>query len=252
MILKHVFIVSKSILTYLFCVFYGYRDETNRNVDTLLIRDMIEKLDEAKKRYFTFAFRFSPDYYIVPRHHLDLIHSNKDNPKIIQITGPKGVGKSTSLFVFALKMTIAAEVDDPIIVYLSERSEGLCQEYFQSLGLGNCTLSSLARTVRDNTSKHFVFCIDLGLYTIQNDLLKVVDDLAVSLSTHIRLVIAHSSGAGYGPRQVYILQCLQNLKSVFVTAQCFDDAEAKVFVDKFEITAIPMDAIVKKLTEIPY
>jgi len=65
------------------------------------------------------VFRDPP---IVPEHHKDLCDYNMKDPKVIKISGPKGVGKSTSLYMFKLELTIAAKDQDPIIVYLSDGS----------------------------------------------------------------------------------------------------------------------------------
>jgi len=98
-----------------------------------------------------------------------------------------------------------------------------------------------------------VLCVDLGRYSGHDDLLSAVDPLfnTISIYTDVKLIIAHSSGEGFGPCCPDTFKRLQTMDSSFITAKCFSDNKAQAFVNMYGLSNIPMEVIVKQTNRNP-
>ena len=104
----------------------------NRTTEVLCLRTMFDESDLDKRilTYFKTVLPELPKHFIVCEYYKELReYENLQNlfdsegAVALQISRPKGVGKSTSLFAFALQLTISNITrEDTTILYLTEKS----------------------------------------------------------------------------------------------------------------------------------
>jgi len=102
-------------------------------------------------------------------------------------------------------------------------------------------------------SKRFLLCVDLGKYKRHEELVNAVDPLVncVSMFTHVKLIIAHSSGEGFGAHYPAILERLEILDSKCITAEDFSHEEAEAFVNIYGLSKIPMNVVIEQTNRNP-
>ena len=147
------------------------------SVFAALIKD--SRFDSATKLYLKTIFPTAPAHFIVAKHHVDLRRHGKPESLFkhvhgtvpVQINGPKGVGKTMSLFGFALELAISNTQQDTTILYVSANSsENIFMDgYLQYNGL-NCKFATLAETILSSTGRRFILCVDFGEETSSSNL----------------------------------------------------------------------------------
>ena len=236
----------------------GTTASENTQIEVLCFSEKIRhsELPENVKRYFTYALNHVPAFFIVSKLYNELKHFEQplclfdsDSGVPVQIFGPKGVGKSTCLYALALQMTISAKTqDDLIILYFTEDSDtdGLqtVNSYLQSSGL-DCTFDTLAQTIINYQQRKIVICLDYGKYN--NGRLKQFVHLFNSMSPHIRMIVAHSSGRGYyAVKSLWqTFQRLRIISKIIVTGRNFNDIEARKFQEIYKLQNVPFEYIKK-------
>lgn len=97
-----------------------------------------------------------------------------------------------------------------------------------------------------------MLCVDLGKYKKHEELVNAVDPLvnSVSMSTHLKLIIAHSSGEGFGAHCSAILERLEILDSTYITAEHFSTRSGGL-VNIYGLSKIPMNMVVEQTNRNP-
>jgi len=220
--------------------------------DTLLLRNF----NSALKVYFNTVF-IAPNHFVCTSHYKELTEFTVEslfeytNVVPIQITGPKGVGKSTSLFALAIKLTAANEAKRSTVLYFTESSlSEPCRITKAYLDANNvtCSVDGIAEHLVQSEDRKFVVCADIGKcnHPEGNKLLALLGPL---LGNHhnIRLIVAHSSGEGIDERNKAFYKKLNMFGSKKLTLTNFSEEDAKYFIDVNKLNEMDFDQL-KRIT----
>ena len=227
------------------------------------IDDTLRNFNSALEDYFNIVF-VAPNHFVCTSHYKELteftVESLFECTDVVplQINGPKGVGKSTSLFALAIKLTAANkakaaanEAKGSTVLYFTESSIsetcGITKAYLDANKV-TCSVDRIAGHLVQSKDRKFVVCADIGKCNDPegNKLLALLRPL---LGNHrnIRLIIAHSSGEGVDERNKAFYKKLNMFGSKMLTLTNFSEEEAKYFIDMNELNEINFDHL-KRIT----
>ena len=154
-------LIDAHIDCFLVAIFYFCRID-----DTL--EKTLENLDKRLSTYLRSVF-LSPLNFILTSHYKTLCEYTieslfqHDDVVPVQIIGPKGVGKSTSLFVLAINLTVlqqSTKASDTVVLYFTESLllnfySTITQNYLEANNL-ICTVDNIAECLICSEDKKFV------------------------------------------------------------------------------------------------
>ena len=213
-------------------------------------------MNDPLSSYLNTVF-YCPEYFIVTsyfdklcQYTIESLFQHKDVVPV-QITGPKGVGKSTSLFSLAVNLMKHCQESDTVVLYFTERSFScswyITQKYLKANEL-TCTEDTIAETLVLSKDRNFVVCADIGKCNSRGgmELLCMLDTLMGNFE-HIKLIVALSSGKGIDDKNKEFYQRLKGFGSDIVEITNFSEEEAKQFVTAYNLDEIGLDQL-KRMT----
>ena len=99
-----------------------------------------------------------------------------------------------------------------------------------------------------------MLCVDLGKYNkgdMGKKLVEAVTPLVSSMYKHFKLIVAHSSGEGFGTYYPGLLKNLKRKESQFISAENFSNQEAATFVSLYKLGNVPWSFILEQTNKNP-